>query len=153
MYLRNRADFCEKQFGRPSFRVEFAGRFILLFFFREIWLALQRPKFCRKPCRGESNRHLTLILLKSIAIHLPFSIAILLQKYALLLAESSKKTPPICITIRLPFVSRCFCRSVRVRGRWGTPNERCLPNLWFRILIFKSPRNANPYPQPRFLPR
>ena len=31
-------------------------------------------------------------------------------------------TPPICITIRLPFVSRYFCRSIRVRGRWNTPN-------------------------------
>ena len=29
-------------------------------------------------------------------------------------------TPPICITIRLPFVSRCFCRSIGVRGRWDT---------------------------------
>ena len=47
--------------------------------------------------------------------------AILLQKYALLLAESSRYTPPICITIRLPFVSRYFCRSIRVRGRWTTP--------------------------------
>ena len=31
-------------------------------------------------------------------------------------------TPPICITIRLPFVSRYCCRSIRVRGRWDTPN-------------------------------
>ena len=41
---------------------------------------------------GQLNRPLTPILLKSIAIHLPFlseSIAILLQKYALLLAEIS----------------------------------------------------------------
>ena len=30
-------------------------------------------------------------------------------------------TPPICITIRLPFVSRYFCGSIRVRGRWNTP--------------------------------
>ena len=30
-------------------------------------------------------------------------------------------TPPICITIRLPFVSRYFFRSIRVRGRWNTP--------------------------------
>ena len=29
-------------------------------------------------------------------------------------------TPP---TIRLPFVSRCFCRSIRVRGRWDTPKN------------------------------
>ena len=36
--------------------------------------------------------------------------------------------PPVCITIRLPFVSRCFCGSIRVRGRWNTPahlKERC----------------------------
>ena len=32
-------------------------------------------------------------------------------------------TPPICITIRLPFVSRYFCGSIRVRGRWATPNK------------------------------
>ena len=29
-------------------------------------------------------------------------------------------SPPICIAIRLPFVSRYFCRSIRVRGRWDT---------------------------------
>ena len=33
-------------------------------------------------------------------------------------------TPPICIAIRLPFVSRYFCRSIRVRGRWDTPNNQ-----------------------------
>ena len=43
----------------------------------------------------------------------------LLQKYALLLAECSIYTPPICITIRLPFVPRYFWRSIRVRGRWN----------------------------------
>ena len=32
-------------------------------------------------------------------------------------------TPPICITIRLPFVSRYFCGSIRVRGRWNTPKK------------------------------
>ena len=32
-------------------------------------------------------------------------------------------TPPICITIRLPFASRYFCGSIRVRGRWNTPNK------------------------------
>ena len=51
----------------------------------------------------------------------PISIAILWQKYALLLAESSTNTtslyhdtPPICIAI--------LFRSIRVRGRWNTPN-------------------------------
>ena len=33
-------------------------------------------------------------------------------------------TPPICITIRLPFVSRYFCKSIGVRGRWNTPKLR-----------------------------
>ena len=50
----------------------------------------------------------------------PISIAILLQKYA----SSWQKvvcTPPICITIRLPFVSQCFCRVIRVSSRWNTP--------------------------------
>ena len=31
-------------------------------------------------------------------------------------------TPPICIAIRLPFVSWYFCRSIGVRGRWDTAN-------------------------------
>ena len=56
----------------------------------------------------------------------PISIAILLQKYALLLAESSIYTPPICIKIPLPSVSRCFCRSIRVRGRSDTPKSSCV---------------------------
>ena len=34
-------------------------------------------------------------------------------------------TQPICITIRLPFVSRYFFRSIRVRGRWDTPKTNC----------------------------
>ena len=70
---------------------------------------------------GESNRPLTPILLQKYRDTPPISIVILLQKYALLLTESSIYTPPICITIRLPFVSRYFCRSIRVRGRWNTP--------------------------------
>ena len=69
---------------------------------------------------GESNRPLTPILLKSIAIHLPF-----LSRYFCKSMPSFWQkvvyTPPICITIRLPFVSRYFCRSIRVRGRWNTP--------------------------------
>ena len=40
-------------------------------------------------------------------------------------------TPPIYITIRLPLVSRYFCRSIRVRGRWNTPKPQCsLPSEW-----------------------
>ena len=37
-------------------------------------------------------------------------------------------TPPICITIRLPFVSRYSFRSIRVRGRWNTPNLKGVVN-------------------------
>ena len=70
---------------------------------------------------GESHRPLTPILLKNIAIHVPF-----LSRYFCKIMSSSRRkivyTPPICITMRLPFVSRCFCRSIRVRGRWNTPN-------------------------------
>ena len=70
-----------------------------------------------------SNRPLTPILLKSIAIHLPF-----VSRYFCKRMPSSWQkvvyTPPICVTIRLPFVSRCFCRSIRVRGRWNTPQKR-----------------------------
>ena len=69
---------------------------------------------------GESNRPLTPILLKSIAIHLPF-----LSRYFCKSMPSFGQrvvyTPPICITLRLPFVYRYFCRSIRVRGRWNTP--------------------------------
>ena len=42
-------------------------------------------------------------------------------------------TPPLCITIRLPFVSWYFCRSIRVRGRWNTPN-RCKTFFW-KIMV------------------
>ena len=56
---------------------------------------------------GESHRPLTPILLKNIAIHLPFP-----SRYFCKSMPSSWQkvvyTPSICITIRLPFVSRCF---------------------------------------------
>ena len=72
--------------------------------------------------RRVSNRPLTPILLKSIAIHLPF-----LSRYFCKSMPSRWQTvayaPPICITIRLPFVSRYFCRSIRVRGRLNTPSR------------------------------
>ena len=70
---------------------------------------------------GESNRPLTPILLKSLAIHLPF----LSRYFCKSMPCSWQKvvcTLPMCITMRLPFVSRYFCRSIRVRGRWDTPN-------------------------------
>ena len=70
---------------------------------------------------GASDRPLTPILLKSIAIDLPF----LLLCFCKTVPSFWPKvvcTPPICITIRLPFVSRYFYRSIRVRGRWSTPH-------------------------------
>ena len=76
--------------------------------------ALQAPVFRRV------KSTLTPILLKSIAIHLPF----LLRYICTSMPSPSQKvvyTPPICIAIRLPFVSRYFCRSIRVRGRWNAP--------------------------------
>ena len=77
---------------------------------------------------GESKRPLTPILLKSIAIHLPC----LSQLFCKRMPSSWQKVvhmPPICITTRLPFVSRYFCRSIRVRGRWHTPKQlTCLLN-------------------------
>ena len=50
----------------------------------------------------------------------PTSIAILLMPP---LCRKLVYTPPICITMRLPFVSRYFCRSIRVRGRWDTGKD------------------------------
>ena len=58
---------------------------------------------------GESHQPLTPILVKSMPSFW--------QKVAY--------TPPTCITMCLPFVSRCFCRSIKVRGRWSTLNEQC----------------------------
>ena len=34
-----------------------------------------------------------------------------------------------CIAVRLPFVSRYFCRSIRVRGCWNTPNYYSIESL------------------------
>ena len=47
----------------------------------------------------------------------PISIAMLLQKYALLLAESSI----YATNLYHDAPTRYFCRSIRVRGRWATP--------------------------------
>ena len=49
-------------------------------------------------------------------------------------------TPPICITIRLPFVSRYFCRSIGVGGRCDTPNVA--------RSVFGTQRDAIPLHQP-----
>ena len=87
-------------------------------------MALFPPQMMLSGCRsGESHRPQTPILLKGIAIHLPF-----LSRYFCKSMPSSWQkvvyTPPICITIRLPFVSRYFCRSTRVRRRWDPPGSR-----------------------------
>ena len=50
----------------------------------------------------------------------PISIAIRLQKYAVLLAESSVYSTTLYITIRRPSVSKCLCRNIRVRRPWNT---------------------------------
>ena len=73
---------------------------------------------------GESHRPLTPDTFEKYRDTPPVSIAILLHKYALFLAQRVVYTPPICITIRLPFASRYSCRSIRVRGRWNTAAER-----------------------------
>ena len=83
----------------------------------------QRKTFQAGRGSGESNRPLTPILLKSIAIRLPF-----LSRYFCKSMPSSWQkvvyTPPICITIRLPFVSRYFAE-VLGSGVVGTPPSGC----------------------------
>ena len=79
---------------------------------------------------GESNRPMTPILFEKYRDTPPISIAILCKSMPSFW-QRVVYTPPICITIRLPFVSRCFCRSIRVRGRWNTPKlhislQKCL---------------------------
>ena len=67
------------------------------------------------------------ILLKSIATHLPFLSRYFCKSMPSLCQQVLYTPPPICIRIRLPFVSQCFYRSIRVRGRWSTPKCKCLP--------------------------
>ena len=81
---------------------------------------------------GESNRPLTPILLKSIAIHLPFLSRLLMQsmpsfwqKVLCTPHNLYHDTPPICI-------ADTFCRSIRVGGRWSTPK---IPQITLRELI------------------
>ena len=77
---------------------------------------------------GESNRPLTPILLESIANWFAIHLPFLSRCFCKSMSFSWQivvYTPPIYMTIRLPFVSRCSCRSVRVRGRWNTPNKTC----------------------------
>ena len=57
-----------------------------------------------------------LMLSKSIPIHLSFPSWYFLRKYALFLVEVVY-TPPICITMLVPFASQCLFRSIRVRHR------------------------------------
>ena len=87
-------------------------------------LALQESALCIAAiCSGESNRPPTPILLKSIAIHLPF-----LSRYFCLLADSSiyttkshHDTPPICIAI--------LFQKVLGSGVVGTP-PICVAAMW-----------------------
>ena len=71
---------------------------------------------------GESNRPLTPIHAKKYRDTPPISMAYFCKSMPSLW-QKVVYTPPICITIRLPFVSRYFCGSIRVRGRWDTPNS------------------------------
>ena len=71
---------------------------------------------------GESNRPLTPIHVKKYRDTPPISMAYFC-KCMPSLWQKVVYTPPICITIRLPFVSRYFCGSIRVRGRWDTPKQ------------------------------
>ena len=68
----------------------------------------------------EQNRPLTLILLKSIAIRLPFLSRCFCESMPSFW-QREVYTPPICITMRLPFVSRHFFAEVLGSGVVGTP--------------------------------
>ena len=61
-------------------------------------------------------------------------------------------TPPICIAIRLPFVSRYFCRSIRVRGRWDTPNCRRSPSRLKSAWVQSLPFSRQSFEQLAFAP-
>ena len=43
--------------------------------------------------------------------------------------------PPDCITMQPLFVSQCCCRSIRVRGRWNTPTYAKVRVLWWAALL------------------
>ena len=51
----------------------------------------------------------------------PIRIAVLLHKSMPFFFKEVVHTPPTCMTIHLPFVSRCWNRSIRGRGRWDPP--------------------------------
>ena len=73
----------------------------------------------------------------------PICITLVLQKHALLLVGSIVPYRPlICSTICLPVVSRCFRRSIRVRGRWDISKD----NLKYGWLVREQvcEPNANP---------
>ena len=83
--------------------------------------------------RVKSTPGLTPILVKSIAIYLPF----LSRYFCKSMSSSWQKiahAPPICITIPLPFVLRCFFRSIWARGRLNTPTNRVFQTVFFRFL-------------------
>ena len=75
---------------------------------------------------GEENNVIFLSELRSLLPKYrdspPISTMKHLQKYATLWLEVAY-TPNICITLLVPFVSRYFCWSIWVRGRWNTPIE------------------------------
>ena len=65
---------------------------------------------------------------KSIVTYLP-----LLSRYLLKSTPSPWQkvayTPPICITIRLPFVLRYICRSIRTGGHWNPLKVSCCESV------------------------
>ena len=91
-------------------------------------LSLLEESLLKQLKSGESNRSLTPLLLESITIHLPspsrYFAKVCLPPGKILIFF----TPPIYIMILLPFISRCFCRSIRVRGRWNAPYKDS--DLW-----------------------
>ena len=98
---------------------------------------------------GESNRPLTPIHVKKYRDTPPISMVYFCKSMPSVW-QKVVYTPPICITIRLPFVSRYFCGSIRVRGRWDTP-KCCLvqtrgykarKNLLWLLTVLKAPLSS-----------
>ena len=44
-------------------------------------------------------------------------------------------TPPVCITMHLPSVPRCFCGSIRFRGRSNTPKNNQVAQCFYRNFV------------------
>ena len=111
-------------------------------FFNLAWNFQSWPSEFPTTKTGESNRPLTPILLKSIAIHLPF----LSRYFCKSMPSVWQKVAytPICIAIRLPFVSQYFFRSIRVRGHWNTPTKKTRGWWAARLKFSISLENFNP---------